>query len=97
MHGPVSLLIEVYYQIWGVVMAVCQQNDSIGNEIGQDQETGSRSVVLDSARLWQMKEFDYSLDFKAIDFRQHPERYRIGRGEQGVLLVEPYKSEILPY
>lgn len=44
-----------------------------------------------------MKEFDYSLDFKAIDFRQHPELYQIGRGEQGVLLVEPYKSEILPY
>lgn len=44
-----------------------------------------------------MKEFDYSLDFKAIDFRRHPELYRIGRGEQGVLLVEPYKSEILPY
>jgi hypothetical protein len=44
-----------------------------------------------------MQEFDYSLDFKAIDFRQHPELYRIGRGEQGVLLVEPYKSEILPY
>jgi hypothetical protein len=44
-----------------------------------------------------MNEFDYSLDFKAIDFRQHPELYRVGRGEQGVLLVEPYKSEILPH
>jgi hypothetical protein len=44
-----------------------------------------------------MNEFDYNLDFKTIDFRQHPELYRIGRGEQGVLLVEPYKSEILPY
>jgi Domain of unknown function (DUF4385) len=43
-----------------------------------------------------MKEFDYSLDFKTVDFRQHPELYCIGRGEQGVLLVEPYKSEILP-
>ncbi|UIJ76739.1 DUF4385 domain-containing protein [Acinetobacter sp. SH20PTE14] len=41
--------------------------------------------------------FDYSLDFKKINFREHPELYRIGRGEQGVLLVEPYKSEILPY
>lgn len=40
--------------------------------------------------------FDYSLDFKAIDFRRQPELYRIGRGEQGVLLVEPYKSELLP-
>jgi hypothetical protein len=41
--------------------------------------------------------FDYSLDFEHIDFRKHPERYRIGKGEQGVLLVEPYKSEILPH
>src|SRR3954454_23251201 len=40
--------------------------------------------------------FDYTLDFENIDFRQHPELYRIGKGEQGVLLVEPYKSEILP-
>jgi hypothetical protein len=41
--------------------------------------------------------FDYSLDFTMIDFRAHPELYRIGKGEQGVLLVEPYKSEILPH
>lgn len=41
--------------------------------------------------------FDYSLDFKTINFRQHPELYRVGKGEQGVLLVEPYKSEILPF
>ena len=41
--------------------------------------------------------FDYSLDFKKIDFRKRPDLYRIGRGEQGVLLVEPYKSEILPH
>ena len=41
--------------------------------------------------------FDYSLDFKNINFRERPELYRIGPGEQGVLLVEPYKSEILPH
>ena len=41
--------------------------------------------------------FDYSLDFKNIDFCRHPELYRVGRGEQGVLLVEPYKSELLPH
>ena len=41
--------------------------------------------------------FDYSLDFKTLNFRQHPELYRVGKGEQGVLLVEPYKSEILPH
>ncbi|KUP09723.1 cytoplasmic protein [Bacillus coahuilensis m2-6] len=41
--------------------------------------------------------FNYELDFDHIDFREHPELYRVGRGEQGVLLVEPYKSEILPH
>src|SRR6188472_4037516 len=44
-----------------------------------------------------MQKFDYNLDFSRIDFRKKPEEYRIGRGEQGVLLVEPYKSEILPH
>lgn len=41
--------------------------------------------------------FDYDRDFSVIDFRAHPELYQVGRGEQGVLLVEPYKSEILPH
>tara|TARA_Y100001972_G_scaffold115036_1_gene151287 strand:+ start:59 stop:535 length:477 start_codon:yes stop_codon:yes gene_type:complete len=41
-----------------------------------------------------VKEFDYSLDYDTIDFSETPELYRIGRGEQGVLLVEPYKSDI---
>lgn len=41
--------------------------------------------------------FDYSLDFSQVDFRRWPELYCVGKGEQGVLLVEPYKSEILPY
>lgn len=41
--------------------------------------------------------FDYSLDFEHIDFREHPELYQVGKGEQGILLVEPYKSEILPH
>ena len=31
------------------------------------------------------------------DFREHPEKYQIGRGELGVLSAEPYKSEILPH
>ncbi len=41
--------------------------------------------------------FDYARDYAQIDFRQHPELYQIGKGEQGVLMVEPYKSEILPH
>ena len=41
--------------------------------------------------------FDYTLDFRQVDFRAHPELYRVGKGEQGVLMIEPYKSEILPH
>jgi Domain of unknown function (DUF4385) len=41
--------------------------------------------------------FPYYLDFKNTDFRKNSELYRIGIGEQGVLLVQPYKDEILPF
>ena len=43
-----------------------------------------------------MKEFDYGLDYKGIDFSLEENRqlYRIGRGEQGVLLVRPYTNII---
>lgn len=29
-----------------------------------------------------------------IDYRGNPEAYRVGKGEQGVLICEPYKTEI---
>jgi hypothetical protein len=29
-----------------------------------------------------------------IDYRKFPQSYRVGKGEQGVLICEPYKSEI---
>jgi len=41
--------------------------------------------------------FDYTLDYANLNLREHPELYRMGKGEQGVLLVQPYKSEILPH
>ena len=43
-----------------------------------------------------MKEFDYELDYKSLDFTDAETRklYRIGRGEQGVLLVRPYTDDI---
>lgn len=44
-----------------------------------------------------MSDTSYADQYRNTDFREHPERYRIGRGEQGVLMAEPYKSEILPY
>src|SRR5690348_6389172 len=38
----------------------------------------------------------YADAYRGIDFRARPELYRVGVGEQGVLIVEPYKSELLP-
>jgi hypothetical protein len=43
------------------------------------------------------RSFNYNLDYQTLDLRKHPQLYRVGKGEQGVLLVQPYKSEILPY
>ena len=41
-----------------------------------------------------MIEFDYNLDYKNLEFEPNDTRYRIGRGEQGVLLVRPYTDDI---
>ena len=41
-----------------------------------------------------MLEFNYNLDYKNTVFRPNDTRYRIGRGEQGVLLVRPYTDVI---
>jgi hypothetical protein len=34
---------------------------------------------------------------KEIEYRLNPFLYKVGKGEQGVLICEPYKSEILPF
>lgn len=44
-----------------------------------------------------MADTDYAEQYRDVDFRKHPERYIVGKGEQGVLIAEPYKSEILPF
>ena len=44
-----------------------------------------------------MIEFDYNLDYKNLHFKPNDRRYRIGRGEQGVLLVRPYTNDICKY
>jgi hypothetical protein len=41
-----------------------------------------------------MIEFNYKFDYKNTMFMPNDKRYRIGRGEQGVLLVRPYTNDI---
>jgi len=31
-----------------------------------------------------------------VNFREHPEEYEVGRGEEGAFKVQPYKDELLP-
>jgi hypothetical protein len=44
-----------------------------------------------------MGNISYTEIYRNTNFRKYPDKYRIGRGEQGVLMAEPYKSEILPH
>ena len=62
-----------------------------------EEQSFVRSFACPRRWVKEVVAFDYSLNYKELDFRAHPELYRVGVGEQGVLLVEPYKSEILPY
>lgn len=43
------------------------------------------------------QEFPFHLPYDDLDLRERPDLYRIGKGEQGVLSVQPYKREILPH
>lgn len=56
-----------------------------------------QAEIRAGTRAKNPRAFDYTLDYKSLDLRKQPDLYRVGVGEQGVLLVEPYKSEILPH
>src|SRR3954471_5222637 len=63
----------------------------------QKSHDRKQAEIRAGTRAKNPRAFDYTLDFKSLDLRRQPELYRVGGGEQGVLLVEPYKSEILPH
>lgn len=56
-----------------------------------------QAEIRAGTRARNPRAFDYTLDYTTLDLRRQPELYRVGVGEQGVLLVEPYKAEILPH
>lgn len=61
-----------------------------------------KPVALENARgpirlaAASLAKTSYVDAYRNVDFRAHPELYRVGRGEEGVLVAEPYKSELLP-
>ena len=58
--------------------------------------TYQKSTKQHKDKLWEKQKNSYPWD-GAIDYRQNPESYRVGKGEQGVLICQPYKSEILAH
>ena len=40
---------------------------------------------------FKTKEYHWKPD---IDYRENPHLYKVGRGQQGVLICQPYKSEL---
>lgn len=47
------------------------------------------ATPVSRARRRKRMPFDYELDYANLDLQRRPELYRVGKGEQGVLLVEP--------
>lgn len=54
------------------------------------------SVSKQTPSYLHFKKADYAWK-PDIDYRMHPEKYRVGKGEQGVLICEPFKSEMTPH
>jgi len=57
------------------------------------KDTGGRKSPGPSYLGFDQADYGWKSD---VDYRKHPELYRVGRGEQGVLICEPYKSIIGP-
>lgn len=50
---------------------------------------------MDRPSYLNFDSFSYSWK-NNIDYRANPDLYKVGKGEQGVLICQPYKNEILP-
>lgn len=70
---------------------------TVGNKLYGLFMNAAGTVNGDDVCIMPRPKFDYSLNYAELDLRAHPELYRVGIGEQGVLLVQPYKGEILPH
>lgn len=59
-------------------------------------ENFTREKYIRKDGIYPMNKFPYHLPYRTLNLRKQPHLYRPGVGEQGVLMVEPYKSELLP-
>ena len=62
-----------------------------------EKKGAGKKITAQTAEEKVARKFNYDLNYAELDLREQPNLYRVGKGEQGVLLVQPYKGEILPY
>ncbi|SPO32515.1 uncharacterized protein UTRI_04259 [Ustilago trichophora] len=71
---------------------------SLRTAVSSDHIAGpSASKPKSKPKSKSAPKFPYDLPYPQLCLRTHPHLYRTGIGEQGVLMVEPYKSELLPH
>ncbi|KAJ3179299.1 hypothetical protein HDU87_002908 [Geranomyces variabilis] len=63
----------------------------------QPRQANSSTAVVVKKKPPPAPKFPYHLPYATLDLRKTPNLYRIGRGEEGVLSVQPYKAELLPH
>jgi hypothetical protein len=67
-------------------------NEKVVRRLLSELKKERKAPITGSVSYWDHLERN-----KKVNYRKHPELYRIGKGQQGVLSTEPYKSEILPH
>ena len=72
------------------------KNENINYNIFRNQTINMDNNKQDRILHWNNVKDNYSWH-SGVNYRLNPYLYKIGKGEQGVLTCEPYKSEILPF
>ncbi len=77
---------------WNIDKVNNLNNEKVVRRLLDELKKRRNAPITGSVSYW-----DHLEKNKKVNYRKHPELYRIGKGQQGVLSTEPYKSEILPY
>lgn len=77
---------------WNLKNVEAVSDVNVKQRIKSELSRMRKAPVTGSEKYWHRIVYG-----EPTDHREHPESYVIGRGQQGVLSVEPYKSEILPF
>jgi hypothetical protein len=56
------------------------------------------SVYMEElSRSYSVRNLSYASRYRNIDFRRHPEKYPVGKDDAHTVMIEPYRSELMPH